>query len=133
MTARIPTAVKRAIVAHARRDRPNECCGLLLGRGNAVQFALPMTNVLASPTRYRISDAAHIECRRFLRAFAPELSVVGVYHSHPAGAAEPSPRDLAEAMYPDWLYVIVGLAPKPPMLRAFRISRGRARKVSLKV
>src|SRR6185295_3038471 len=98
MTARIPTAVTRAIVAHARRDHPNECCGLLLGRRGAVQFALPMENVLASPTRYRISDAAHIECRRFLRSFAPELSIVGVYHSHPAGTAEPSPRDLAEAM-----------------------------------
>jgi proteasome lid subunit RPN8/RPN11 len=133
MTATIPDAVRRAIVAHARRERPNECCGLLLGRGTAVQFAVPMENVLASPTRYRISDAAHIECRRFLRAFAPALSVVGVYHSHPAGAADPSPRDLAEAMYPEWLYAIVGLAKNPPSFQVFRISRGRARKLSLKV
>ena len=56
MTARIPAVVRRAIVAHARRERPNECCGLLLGRGTAVQFALPVANVLASATRYRISD-----------------------------------------------------------------------------
>ena len=133
MTARIPAAVRRAIVAHAKREQPNECCGLLLGRGTAVQFALPMANALASPTRYRISDAAHIECRRWLRDFAPTLSIVGVYHSHPEGAAEPSPRDLAEAMYPEWLYAIVGLAKKAPVFRVFRIARGRARKVSLKV
>lgn len=133
MSVRFLAAVRRAIIAHARREQPNECCGLLLGSRTAVQFALPMVNVLASPTRYRISDAAHIECRRFLRAFAPSLSIVGVYHSHPAGAAEPSPRDIAEAMYPEWLYAIVGLAEHPPALRAFRITRGRARKVSLKV
>ena len=133
MTARIPAAVRRAIVAHAMRDRPNECCGLLLGRATAVQFALPMANVLASPTRYRISDEAHIACRRFLRALAPELSIVGVYHSHPATAAEPSPRDIAEAMYPEWLYAIVGLAEKRPSFGVFRIAGGRARKVSLKV
>lgn len=133
MTARIPAAVRRAMVAHARRERPNECCGLLLGAGRAVQYALPVTNVMASPTRYRVSNAAHIECRRLLRAFSPALSIVGVYHSHPAGAAEPSPRDLAEAMYPEWLYAIVGLGEKPPSLRVFRIRHGRAQKVSLKV
>ena len=133
MIARIPAAVRRAIIAHAKREQPNECCGLLLGRGTSVQFALPMENVLASPTRYRIGDAAHIECRRFLRTFAPELSIVGVYHSHPAGAAEPSPRDIAEAMYPEWLYAIVGMAKQPPEFRVFRITRRRARKVSLKV
>ena len=133
MTARIPAAVRRAIVAQAKREQPNECCGLLLGRGTTVEFALPMTNVLASRTQYRISDAAHIECRRFLRAFEPALSIVGVYHSHPAGDAEPSPRDVAEAMYPEWLYAIVGLAGNAPTLRVFQIRNGRARKVSLKV
>jgi len=133
MAVKMPPAVRRAIVAHARRDRPNECCGLLLGTSNVVQFALPMANDAASATRFRIDDAAHIEWRRLLRSFAPPLSIVGVYHSHPRGAAEPSPRDLAEAMYPDWLYAIVGLGERPPALRVFQISRGRARRVSLRV
>jgi proteasome lid subunit RPN8/RPN11 len=55
---------------------------------------------------------------------------VGVYHSHPAGAALPSPRDLAEAHYPEWLFVIVGAAGRS--VRAFRIARGRATRVRVR-
>jgi proteasome lid subunit RPN8/RPN11 len=54
-------------------------------------------------TRYRIDDAAHVGLRRVLRGFVPAISIVGVYHSHPAGDAVPSPSDIAEAMYPDWV------------------------------
>ena len=133
MTVRIPATVRRAVIAHARREQPNECCGLLLGTKRAVQFAVPVINDAASPTRFRVSDAEHIEWRRMLRSVAPPLSIVGVYHSHPRGIAEPSPTDLAEAMYPDWLYAIVGLGERPPAFRVFQIKRGRARKVSLKV
>ena len=35
-------SVRAAIVAHARRDSPRECCGLLLGEGGSILFALPM-------------------------------------------------------------------------------------------
>jgi proteasome lid subunit RPN8/RPN11 len=45
----LPAAVRRAIVAHARRARPQECCGFLIGQGNRVQFACPMANVAADP------------------------------------------------------------------------------------
>lgn len=133
MTVRIPAAVRRAIVAHARREQPNECCGLLVGTPTIVQFAVPMVNEAASPTRFRLSDAAHIEWRRLVRSIVPPVSIVGVYHSHPRGPAEPSPTDLAEAMYPEWFYAIVGLAQRPPAFRVFQIRRGRARKVALKV
>ncbi len=132
-----PAEVRRAIVAHARRERPNECCGLLLGAGRHVRYALPMRNVAASPTRYRIDDAAHIKLRRLLREIEPPLSIVGVYHSHPGGGGAASPTDIQEAMYPDWLYVIVGLKPRlsvggrAPEMRAFQITNGRATPVGI--
>ncbi len=122
-----PAAVRRAILAHARRERPQECCGFLLGRGVRVQFALPARNTAASATRYRIDDAAHLRLRQALRGTTPPLGIVGVYHSHPAGDAAPSPTDVAEAMYPEWIYLIVGLGPARPRIRAFRIARGRSR------
>ena len=126
----IRSAVRSAILAHARRARPAECCGLLLGAGNHVAFAVPMANASASLTRFQIDPAAHIDLRRVVRAFVPALSIVGVYHSHPAGDAAPSTSDLAEAMYPDWVYVIIGLgarAGRRSPIRAYRLARGRAR------
>lgn len=117
-----PAAVRRAMILHARREQPNECCGFLLGRGSRIQYALPMQNVSASATRYRIDDAAHIVLRRWLRGMSPPLSIVGVYHSHPAGDAEPSDTDVREAMYPEWVYVIVGLRGDRPAVRAFGLT-----------
>ena len=104
------------------------------GRGSAagfssagaqrIAFAVGTTNVAAGRTRYRIGDAAHIELRRALRRFRPTLEIVGVYHSHPAGDPRPSARDVAEAFYPAWVHVIVGLRPRVA-IGAYRIANGR--------
>src|SRR5205085_1477160 len=98
----MPRSVRRAIVAHARREQPRECCGLILGTESRATFAVPMKNIAAGTTRYRIDDAAHVGLRRVIRGFAPAIAIIGVYHSHPAGDPAPSPTDIAESMYPDW-------------------------------
>ena len=127
----IAAGIRRAMVAHARRDAPNECAGFLVGRGAHVIAAVPMQNAAASRTRYRIDDAAHIELRRHLRAFSPPITIVGVYHSHPATAPVPSETDIAEAHYPEWCYVIVGLKGRQASVRAYRIRHGRTRDVTI--
>jgi len=87
----LPAAVRRAILAHAERDAPRECCGLLIGRSGRVLHAAAMRNISASPrVRFRIDPREHIVLRRELRRLSPALEIVGVYHSHPAGPAEPS-------------------------------------------
>ena len=128
----IPRPVRHAIVSHARQDRPFECCGFLIGASARVMFAMPMANVEKSRVRYRIDDRAHIELRRVLRGVRPALSILGVYHSHPAGDAWPSETDLAEALYPEWMYVIVGLEGRRSSLRAFRIRKGIPERVPLR-
>lgn len=120
----IAPGVLGAIARHARSARPRECCGFLVGRPYRVAFAVGTTNVAAGDTRYRIGDAAHIELRRALRRFRPSLEIVGVYHSHPSGEPRPSARDIAEAFYPAWVHVIVGLRPRVA-IRAYRIANGR--------
>lgn len=128
----LPIDVRRAIVAHARRERPHECCGLLVGDDHHVVAAVPMRNVADTPrTRFRIDDRDHIALRRLLRDSAPDRRIVGVYHSHPDGPAEPSARDLAEAHYPDWLYVIVGFAGDRAQVRGFALESGRMRPILL--
>src|SRR5262245_49149228 len=117
----IAPAVRRALLRQARNEQPYECCGFLVGSGHRIDHAVPMVNISRSRTRYEIDPAAHIELRRSLRRFAPPISIVGVYHSHPAGRGAPSPTDIEEAMYPDWVYVIVALGSRTATVRAFRI------------
>jgi proteasome lid subunit RPN8/RPN11 len=121
--ASISRSARLAIVAHARREAPRECCGLLVGSGRRVVLALPMTNVDSRPrTGFRIDPAEHIAARRVLRRAVPSLEIVGVYHSHPSGPATPSARDVAESHYPEWLFAIVAGAGRA--LRVFQIAGG---------
>ncbi len=122
--------MRAALISHARREAPNECCGFLVGARGRVRFALAMQNVDPRPeSRYRIDDRQHIQIRRWLRRLSPPLEIVGVYHSHPNSDARPSATDLAEALYPEWLFAVVSLAGQREDIAVFSIIKGRARRV----
>jgi proteasome lid subunit RPN8/RPN11 len=128
--APLPRVVRAALISHARREAPLECCGFLVGARGRVRFAMAMQNVDPRPrSRYRIDDRQHIQIRRWLRRLSPPLEIVGVYHSHPNGDARPSATDRAEALYPDWLFAIVSLAGRHEDVAVFRITKGRARRL----
>lgn len=80
----------------ATKAHPQECCGLLLGQGARIDIALPAANVHPDPLRhFEIDPAALIAAHRAERAGGPQ--VLGYYHSHPNGRADPSPEDIAMA------------------------------------
>lgn len=106
---RIRQAALDAIAAHASEVAPLECCGLLVGSGEAIDRAVRARNLRASPTRYLIDPGDHFAAIRAARADG--LDVVGAYHSHPSTSAAPSATDLAESVGPSFLYVIA--APTP--------------------
>jgi len=116
------SSVAGAILAHARETAPEECCGLLVGRGDRVERAVPTPNLRASRDRYVVDPAAHFEARRAARAAG--LAVVGAYHSHPEGPLRPSAVDLAEAFETGFVYVIASPVPTAPSggLAAFRFT-----------
>ncbi len=120
----IRAAVLTAVGAHAHREAPNECCGLLVGTNTLIDEAVPTRNVLAHPSRYQIDPQDHIAINRQLRGTG--RSVQGAYHSHPHTPAVPSPRDLAEAHYPEFLWLIVSVTEAKPDFRAYRIAAGAA-------
>jgi [CysO sulfur-carrier protein]-S-L-cysteine hydrolase len=128
---RIGAEVLQAIAAHAWSEVPNECCGLLVGGGGAIVDAVPARNVLAHPARYQIDPQDHIATNRRLRG--TDRTVVGAYHSHPRSPAVPSPRDLEEAHYPEFVWLIVSLVSDPPEFRGYRIRDGRAVEIGLEV
>ena len=83
-----------------------EVCGLLLGRGERVERALPCRNVAATPaTRFELDPAALLSAHRAARAGG--AAVLGHYHSHPSGEPNPSPRDAADAAPDGSLWLIV--------------------------
>jgi proteasome lid subunit RPN8/RPN11 len=127
----VSRAVKRALIAHADREHPRECCGFLLGRGRRVSYAVAAANVAQGNSRYRIDDREHLQLRKRLRSFVPSIEIVGVYHSHPTGSAAASETDIAEAMYPDWVYVIVGPRSPHRSVRAFQFRSDGAREIAL--
>jgi len=111
------------VVSHARETAPAECCGVLLGLEGIVVEARRTRNLATDVNRFLIDPKDHIDARRAARP--RRLDVVGFYHSHPRSAAIPSPTDLAEASYPDHLYLIVGLAGDEPDARLYRLEADR--------
>jgi proteasome lid subunit RPN8/RPN11 len=96
---------RRALVAS-----PRECCGLLIGRLSAlavdVRATLPVPNAAADAARrFSIPAATILPAQR--AAESKGLDVVGFYHSHPFGGAEPSREDIDGAAA-GYLHVIVG-------------------------
>src|SRR5580704_12566024 len=112
--------VLEAVVSHALLARPSECCGVLLGKDGEIVEAIGTGNLAESPNRFLIDPRDHINARRAARDRG--LDVVGFYHSHPGSTGEPSATDLAEASYPDHLYLIVGLETSPPDARLYRLA-----------
>ncbi len=118
----IDQATYDAIVAHARRDHPDECCGVVagpVGSGTPTRF-IPMVNAARSPTFYEFDSMDLLRLYREMDA-ADEEPVV-VYHSHTATEAYPSRTDVSYASEPGAHYVVVSTRdPETVEFRSFRI------------
>ncbi len=94
------------LLEEAQRAHPLECCGLLLGQHGVVAEARPAANVHPDPARhFEIDPKALIAAHRAARMGGPQ--VLGYYHSHPTGRAEPSATDRAAASGDGRIWAIV--------------------------
>jgi desampylase len=121
------------LVDDARRDPTEECCGLLAGREGVITDVFPATNVAPDPaTGYEIDPR---ETVRMMREFREQkLEFLAIYHSHPNGKNEPSPRDIELAYYSEAIYFIVSpAADAPNPVRAFSIRDGRAEECEIEI
>ena len=110
-----------ALVAHAREEFPNECCGLLAGRNGRVERVFRGTNVDHSPYTYMMDPKEQLTAFKAMEAEGLEL--MGIYHSHTHTAAYPSRTDVAKAYYPDAVYIIVSLLDRAnPAIQGYRIT-----------
>ncbi len=98
------------MVEHARRDLPNECCGLVGGIDGTATTVYPIRNEFESPLRYKLDSRDQLRVQEKEMRGAGE-EVVGIYHSHTKSAAYPSQTDVNEAViWPEPMYLIISLA-----------------------
>jgi [CysO sulfur-carrier protein]-S-L-cysteine hydrolase len=128
---RIARSMLDQIVAQARAEAPNECCGIVGTRDGRAVTVYPVRNAAASPLRYEIDPKDQL--RVFEALDDAELEIGAIYHSHTRSAPEPSQTDINLAFYPDAVYVIVGVAGAEDDIRAWRIVDGNVSAASLEV
>ncbi len=113
------------IVAHARRDHPDEACGVIAGPegSDSPERYIPMLNAARSPTFYEFDSGDLLKLYREMDA-NDEVPVV-IYHSHTATDAYPSRTDVSYASEPDAHYVLVSTKdPESHQFRSYRIVDG---------
>jgi [CysO sulfur-carrier protein]-S-L-cysteine hydrolase len=114
------------IVAHARRDHPDEACGVIAGPAGSDQPErfIPMLNAARSPTFFEFDSGDLFKLYREIDERDEEIVVI--YHSHTATEAYPSRTDIQYgSMSPDSHWVLVSTRdPDTVEFRSFRIVDG---------
>src|SRR5438105_12977774 len=126
---RIARELYDEIVAHARAEAPNECCGMIASRDGEAVKVYRATNAAASPLRYEIDGAEQYRIQMQIEDSGLDLGAI--YHSHTRTEPHPSQTDINLAFYPDALYVIVGLAGDRPDVRGYEIRDGQVQEAAL--
>ena len=130
---RLDRTLYDAIVAHAKRDHPDEACGVLAGPEDSDRPSrhVPMVNAAGSPTFYEFDSTELLAL--YKEMWANDEEPVVIYHSHTATEAYPSRTDIGLANEPGAHYVLVstrahgnrtGLAGDDVEFRSFRIVDG---------
>jgi proteasome lid subunit RPN8/RPN11 len=121
------------IIAHAREDLPNECCGMIGGRDGEATKVVRVENAAASPLRYEMDPQGQYDALKAIEDAGEDL--VAIYHSHTRSAAYPSQTDVNEAvMWPEQVYVIVSLEnAEEPDVKAYSLKEMRIADVDLDV
>jgi [CysO sulfur-carrier protein]-S-L-cysteine hydrolase len=109
------------MVAHAREDLPNECCGMVGGRDGEATEVVRVVNAAATPLRYEMDPQGQYNALKQIEDNGGEL--LAIYHSHTKSAAYPSQTDVNQAVaWPDQVYVIVSLEDADnPDVKAFML------------
>ncbi len=110
------------MVAHAREDVPNECCGMVGGRDGEASKVIRVVNSAASPLRYEMDPQGQFDALKEIEGDGGEL--LAIYHSHTKSAAYPSQTDVNQAQnWPEPDYVIISLADaEAPDVKSYRLA-----------
>ena len=129
----VPRLIYDEMIAQARSELPNECCGILAGRPDA-EVSLPFITVVrryalinsaASPTEYLSDARSMFEAVRDMRRLG--LEIVAVYHSHPTSPPVPSRTDLKRNYSSDVMNFIISLQDRYAQMRGWWLEQNSFR------
>ncbi len=119
----LPQAMVDQVLAHARRDHPDECCGVIAGRDGVATRLFEMTNAERSPTGFTFDSAEWLRVSRSMEDAEEDLLVV--YHSHTMTEAYPSRTDVRwSANTPGTSWLLVSTRSEQDEVRSYRIEGG---------
>lgn len=118
----LPAEIVEDMYAHAEKEAPIEACGYLAGFGERVVRRYAMTNTDRSEEHFALDPQEQFSVMKAMREEG--MSIIGVYHSHPASQARPSAEDIRLAYDPTIVYVIVSLHGGTRSVGGFRIRQG---------
>lgn len=128
VVARLRREHLEAMVAHALREAPIECCGMLGKVNGVIAGVYPARNAEQSPYRFSIDAREQRRIEAEMEAAGHELA--GFYHSHTGSEARPSPTDIrmmAPLFGPPYVHFVVGVADQErPVVRVFTIEGDQA-------
>ena len=120
------------MVAHARTEAPNECCGILVGNDERVIKLYRTTNTEHSPYRYKIDPVQMLSIYKEIQE--NKWKLLGVYHSHTHTEAYPSATDIKSIVFPESIYFIISLSnPDQSIIRGFHITEDKISEVELRI
>lgn len=120
------------MVAHARADAPNECCGIVASQAGEARRVYRTTNLEASPLKFVMDPRDQI--RAYTEIEDDGLDLGAIYHSHTRTAPYPSQTDINFARdWPGVLWIIVGLAGGDAEVRIYEIRDGQVAEAELTV
>jgi [CysO sulfur-carrier protein]-S-L-cysteine hydrolase len=129
---RISRQLLDEVIAHARAEAPNECCGLISARDGQAAAVHRARNIHASPLRFEMDPREQLRLLDAIEQAGLELGAI--YHSHTRSRPYPSLTDVNLARWwPEPLWVIVGLEGSEPEVRAYRIADGEVAEAALEV
>jgi [CysO sulfur-carrier protein]-S-L-cysteine hydrolase len=124
--------LKEMMIRHALGEAPNECCGLLLGKGGTMERLVAMKSDPPAPDAYFMDPVQQVEVFTDMEKRGEQL--LGIYHSHPKGPLQPSVADLQLAFHPEAVYFIISLAGEgSPEVRAFMLRNSGFDEVPLSI
>ena len=133
MTVTLPRPLANQLLAHAQSAPETEICGLIGARNGAPASRYPVANIAETPTHlFAMDPQEQIEAFRTMRD--RDEALFAIYHSHPGSPAAPSATDLAQANYPDALYLIISLQTRGVLeLRGYTLREGGVQEVELEI
>lgn len=109
---RLITSARQKIIDDAIRTFPDECCGFLLGKvqgeERTIEEIIIVNNAKEGDKRRRFEITARDYLKAERYALEKEMTLLGVYHSHPNYPSVPSEHDRKVAQ-PFFSYVIVSI------------------------